>query len=799
MRRKIHLNFDWEFTNDFKESYLKNSKLNNTAQTVNIPHTVKELPIHHFDETVYQFISSYLKRFVVEDLEESENLILHFGAIMNVAEVYLNQTYIGKHEGGYTPFSFDITKLIKTGEENVLFIKVDSSEVKDVPPFGNVVDYLGFGGIYREVWIEILPKIYLSDIAVKTHEALSLIPSEMTFAFVISFNQTIKKQFVLETKVVDGERTVFERSYKEKNINKMVREESHIEITRWTLDDPKLYHFETVLKIGGEVVDSLTTRFGYRDMKFSFEGFSLNNEKVKLIGLNRHQSYPYVGYAMPKRMQQLDAEILKYELGCNIVRTSHYMQSDHFIDRCDEIGLLVFEEIPGWQYIGGDHFKELSVQNLTEMIQSHKNHPSIILWGTRINESPDDHDFYTILSEKAFELDDSRQIGGVRNFPNSELLEDVYTYNDFSHVGTNPGLQNPRKIIRPIVPYMVTEHNGHIFPTKKTDCEAKKVEQAIRHLRVIDSAFQYDSISGAIGWCFADYNTHKDFGSGDRVCYHGVMDMFRLPKYASSSYSSQTDKEPFMNVLSNMNPGDFERSIIDEVVILTNCDYVKIYHNDDLIGKYYADWPSFPHLPYPPIYIDDFIGSMLETHESYKKSVARRIKKLLLSYNKNGINLPFIDKLKVANLMILHKFKMSDALHLYGKYLGHWGQERSLYRFEGYKNDELVITSVKGQSRKFELKVSVNEGELLHQDTYDVARIVVSLQDEHGNIYPYGDNVIHVKTSSNLSRIGPSAVPLNAGSIGIFVKTLQTGKGKVTLSSDGYDDILVEFNISEQR
>jgi len=795
MRRKISLNFDWDFLAEFKDSYLKNNQLPKGMQTVNLPHTVKELPLHHFNELDYQFISSYLKRFSISETGEKERIILHFGAIMNVATVYLNQELIGIHEGGYTPFSFDITDKVKRVEENVLFIKVDSSEIKDIPPFGNVVDYLGFGGIYREVWIEILPEIHISDLIVKTHEALSLTPTEMMIAFQVNFNQVIEGEFTLEMKILDRDKIFYNHVYTDKSLDKFQRQENHEEVERWDIDNPKLYVLESTLLVDGTVIDQLSVRFGYRDVKFSFEGFVINNRKVKLIGLNRHQSYPYVGYAMPKRMQELDADILKYELGCNIVRTSHYMQSTHFINRCDEIGLLVFEEIPGWQYIGNEHFKELSLQNLKEMISAHKNHPSIVLWGTRINESPDDHDFYTNLSELAYELDDSRQIGGVRNFPNSELLEDVYTYNDFSHTGKNPGLQNPRKVMHPFVPYLVTEHNGHMFPTKKTDDHNVQIEQAIRHLNVMESAYKYDGISGAIGWCFADYNTHKDFGSGDRVCYHGVCDMFRIPKYAAYAYASQKDKSPVLHVLSNMNPGDYERSVIEEVVIMTNCDYVKIYHNEELIGQYYSEWQHFPLIPHAPVLIDDFIGSMIENHEPYRKGVARRIKKVLLSYNKHGIDLPFKDKLKVFNLIAFHKFKMEEALRLYGKYLGHWGSERSAYRFEGYLNDEAVISVTKGQTKKYELKAENLTNVLAHDQTYDVTRLVVSLVDEYSNVYHYADNVIHIETSKELEVIGPKDVTLTAGTTGFYLKTTKKGKAKVKITSPGLNEITINIEV----
>ena len=137
--------------------------------------------------------------------------------------------------------------------------------------------------------------------------------------------------------------------------------------------------------------DKAAVRFRFRSVEFRPQGFFLNGLHLKLCGLNRHQSFPYVGYALGRAAQARDAEILKRELKLNIVRTAHYPQSRWFLDRCDELGLLVFEEIPGWQHIGGKEWKDEAVENVRRMITRDWNHPAIVLWGVRINESRDDH------------------------------------------------------------------------------------------------------------------------------------------------------------------------------------------------------------------------------------------------------------------------------------------------------------------------------------------------------------------------------------------------------------------------
>jgi len=162
----------------------------------------------------------------------------------------------------------------------------------------------------------------------------------------------------------------------------------------WDLKSPQLYTVQVRLRRGPEVVDVDARRIGFREAAFTDQGFELNGKVIKLRGLDRHQTFPFVGQAMPGRVQREDAVILRRKLKCNIVRTSHYPQSRHFLDACDEEGLLVLEEIPGWQHIGDENWKEISLDNVKRMVERDWNHPSIILWGVRINESKDDHDFY---------------------------------------------------------------------------------------------------------------------------------------------------------------------------------------------------------------------------------------------------------------------------------------------------------------------------------------------------------------------------------------------------------------------
>src|SRR5206468_1634701 len=160
------------------------------------------------------------------------------------------------------------------------------------------------------------------------------------------------------------------------------------------------YSVHVRLLRGAQLVDQDKRTLGFREAQFTDHGFELNGKVIKLRGLARHQTFPFVGQAMPGRAQRSDARILRHKLHCNIVRTSHYPQSRHFLDACDEMGLLVLEGIPGWQHIGDESWKLISFDNVSRMIRRDWNHPSVVLWGVRINESRDDHDFYVLSFAK---------------------------------------------------------------------------------------------------------------------------------------------------------------------------------------------------------------------------------------------------------------------------------------------------------------------------------------------------------------------------------------------------------------
>ena len=766
------LNFGWSFIDDYKEEYLE--KLPENKTIIDIPHSAIKVPYNYFNELDYQHLFTYEKIFDLEEQLHNRIHILHFAGLMVKAHIYLNGIDLGIHYSGYVPIDIDVTSVIKQ-KNNRLLVIVDGSEDENCPPFGYAVDYLTFAGIYREVEIVSHLTTYIRDIY-----AHSDLEGNLEIKYEKVGNDEIKVKHSL---FFDGEQITDFDEDKGKIIDPVL----------WDLDSPKLYTLRTLVEVNNEKEEYIT-RFGIRDAIFKPDGFYLNGKKTKLVGLNRHQGYPIVGYAMPESMQKEDADILK-DIGLNIVRTSHYPQSEHFLNRCDEIGLLVVNEVPGWQFISKkQEWRDNFMTFLAKMILTERNHPSLIAHGVRIDESIDDHDLYSVANELAHNLDPYRQTLGVRNFKNSELLEDIYAYNDFICSDLKVGLINPKHVKHQGKPYLVTEYMGHMDPYKATADLDRKIEVARRHMKVLDDSFKYDKVSGAIGWCFVDYHTHIDFGSGDHICAHGVMDMYRNPKFSSYVYQSQREDKPILEVLSNIKPGDVAEAVYGDIYVATNCDYVSLYKNDEYVGDFYPNKKEYKHVKHPLILIDDIVGKTFKEERFQEKHWAR-MGKTFSYYAIHGFNkIKLKDSLFLGRMMLKYKMKYDDLVYYWNKHVASWGGIAKKWTFKGYKDNKEVIVKEIGPSKVFDLKVETNRNTLESRDTYDVTRVKVSHVDEYDSLMYYSQRIINIKTEGAVELIGDENQTLLGGQLSIYVRSKEKGQGKLTLKMDNIEKV-IEFEV----
>jgi beta-galactosidase len=382
----------------------------------------------------------------------------------------------------------------------------------------------------------------------------------------------------------------------------------------------------------------------------------------------------------------------------------------------------VLEEIPGWQHIGPEPWKQLAINNVGRMIRRDWNHPSVILWGVRINESRDDHDFYTRTNALARALDFTRQTGGIRYFQESEFLEDVFTMNDFGFPLRKPN--HPR--------YLNTEFVGHTFPTKSTDDDERQREHTLRHARIHNQLASDPQYAGGIGWCAFDYNTHANFGAGDRICYHGVTDIFRESKPAAGFYKSQCDPAEEIVLEPAFHWARSDESVgFTDAVVCSNCDHLKFYMRSSnspdnswqLVAEVDPDRKQFEHLAYPPF--------TLKTSDADLKK------------------LPFP-----------------------------WGD----LRIDGFIKGQQVISkslSGSGVDRKFML---LPDDTALVADGADTTRVVLRVTDEFGAIRTYANDPVVFTLEGPATLIGDNPFALIGGTGAVWLRA-QEQAGTVRLTA----------------
>ena len=771
----------WEFIPNWFDAFALGE---GEGLPVRLPHTVKEMPLHYSDQKAYEMVCGYRKKLDLGPELAGKKLFLQFDGAAHIATVYINGKELTRHRCGYTAFRVDITEAVKLGGENLLAVKLDTTENPEVPPFGFVIDYLTYGGLYREVWLDVREKCHIEDLYITTPDLHTL-----------KIKPTLHNAegCIVLVELSKGERMLVRKAFKAGGVITI----DCPNVKPWDTEHPVLYTCRVSLLKIGRVLDVQTHKVGFRTVAFAAGGFYLNGKKTFLRGLNRHQSYPYVGYAAPERLQREDARILKEELSCVAVRTSHYPQSHHFIDECDRLGLLVFTEIPGWQHIGDEGWKDQAVTNTREMVLQYRNHPSIVLWGVRINESQDDDELYRRTNAVARELDPSRPTSGVRYAEKSSLLEDVYSYNDFSHTGNNPGVK-PKKSVTPDLgkALIISEHNGHMFPTKSYDPWQKRQEHALRHARVLNDALADGDHAGCFGWCMFDYPTHKDFGSGDRVCHHGVMDAFRNPKLAASVYASQGEGTPVLAVGSSMDIGDYPGGMIGDVTVFTNADTVYLYKNGNFVTTLTkGDWKGLPH---GPMVLDDTVGCLLETQEGFDQKKADLLRQCLLAIQKRGLaGMTPADIGRMGYAMVKYGLKYPDAVALYGKYIGNWGGEATVWRLDAEKDGEIVASYTCSPSAKLHLEVTPSHTVLTEGDTYDMAAVRIRILDENGNVAPYAQLPVMLTLEGAAELVGPNAVTAEGGMTGTYLRTVgKVGTAKLTVATAQTEPVTVEFEVT---
>jgi beta-galactosidase len=591
---------------------------------VTLPHTVAPLSWQDWDPASWERAWVYRKRFDAPPGHGGQRVFLDFAAAMTHATVTLNGTQVADHLGGYLPFSAEITGLLHP-EGNVLAVRLDSGFNLNVPPDRPApepttsVDYWQPGGLYRDVRLRTVPQAFLADVFAKPVHVLDPAARQVVVQATVDAADATSPAHVAVELLDDG------RVISSARVQTQIAGPGQVTVTAtlsgladaglWDTGHPRLYTVLTRLVAGGEHIHEHRVRIGFREARFELDGFYLNGRRVKLFGADRHQFFPFAGGAMPARVQARDAEIMRRELNCTMVRCSHYPQAEAFFDACDELGLMAWEEAPGWGYLGDDAWKALAYRDIGEMIVRDRNHPSIIVWGARLNETPNDTAFYTSTNELAHALDDSRPTAGAMAGQRltADYQQDVFGEDDYSSVKDPDGVKEP--VLQPPVtgagkPYLVSEAvgtlSGPAIYYRRTDSQAVQQGQATAHARVHDLAAADDRYCGLLAWSGFDYPS----GSGNQyrgVKYTGVVDLFRIPKPGAAIYQAQADPR-VRPVIAPAFYWDFGPqspvTALPAAMICANLDRLEVYVGGEHVATLTPDRAGYPHLPYPPSFAD---------------------------------------------------------------------------------------------------------------------------------------------------------------------------------------------------
>ncbi|MCP9611739.1 glycoside hydrolase family 2 protein [Coprobacter tertius] len=623
---RMSLNRDWTFlrvdsATHVDEGMIVKGIFPPGAVNVALPHTPRIEPLVVNDQ--WQGICYYRKTFLLDKKDEEKNIFLKFEGVMNVADVWLNGKHLEKHLGGYLPFVIDITSVAHPDSVNTLVVRLDN---RDNPVTGpkplKELDFNTYGGIYRDVWLIKKAPVYIVDPVCRNKKGsggvivtsgnVSENSAEMIIKTHVINTRNKSADIVLKHTLISengkavmsgkdggcinaGCDTIFECKMQLKNPS------------LWSPDSPILYTLKTGLYDGNFLADCDTTRIGIRDIKITAEGLYLNGKKIFLRGVNRHQEYPYVGYAVPDNAQYRDAYKIK-EAGFDYVRASHYPPSPAFLDACDELGIFVLDAIPGWQYFGDSLFVNYMKRSARELIRRDRNHACILGWELSVNETPMPEYFMKEMNAIRTEEDPGTYTAGWIKGKYDIYIEArqhrkevdrcipliVSEYGDWEYYAQNAGFNQNKW--NDLLEEERTSRQPRESGEKRMLQQATNIQEA-HNDNLTTNAF-------ADGyWVMYDYNR----GYANDLEYSGIMDICRLPKFSYYFFKSQRSisdlnvfAKPMIKIASFWTPG-----ISKSVKIFSNCDEVALYLDNRLIGKKTSDKDRFSaFLKHPPFTFD---------------------------------------------------------------------------------------------------------------------------------------------------------------------------------------------------
>jgi beta-galactosidase len=564
-RIKLNINPVWKYHLGTPAGSPQDAQYDDSSwEDISVPHTLQEatLNLDNANDTNYQnsyhrLVGWYRKNLELPADTLSKKIFLEFQGVMQVADVYVNGTKVGTHAvSGYDSFHYDITDNAVEGT-NTIAVRVDNTVNENTPPDGQTKDFVLFGGLYRDVFLVITEPLYITFPWEEQKAGIRITTSDVSdSSATVKVETTVRNvtgssaDCTVTTEIKDMDGNIVETL----TSTETIPNDQTLTITQtaspisnpklWSPDTPYLYKAETTVSNGASKTDRMVTRFGIRWFNFSNSGFTLNGRKLELVGTNRHQTWPFVGNAVPNEIHRRDAEQLK-AMGVNWLRLSHYPHDPEFLDDLDELGMMALEEGPTWMNEGNATWMSNLETSFRNMIRRDRNHPSIVIWNSCINHQGCN----SRLGNAAREEDATRPRGAC----------DVPTPMDFTHGSISGGGA------------LTIEHTGHTFPAARGS--SGEYPQAVRHMEMTNASYLKSDNNGLASWCGYDYNTFHNTNEKNMV-HHGVLDIMRIPKYSYYWHMSELTDEPMVYIVKTADSG---------VTVYSNCDQVSLYEGDTLV------------------------------------------------------------------------------------------------------------------------------------------------------------------------------------------------------------------------
>ncbi|HEY9259932.1 glycoside hydrolase family 2 TIM barrel-domain containing protein [Chitinophaga sp.] len=612
-RSVLNFNTNWAFQRGEVNGAEKITYNDKDWAGVSIPHVMRIEKKHNGGNTVYQGVGWYRRYFRLPASYRNKRITICFDGVQTTAEVYLNGRKIATHTGGYMGFVVDISRQVDFQKDNVLAVRVTNTDNPQVPPGKpqSKLDFNYFGGIYRNVSLLATEKVFISHPleankiagggvfitypAVNSNTASVNIKTNIVNAY----RKVVNAQ--LRTTLVDSNGIVVATAKSSQPISGETDTDIQQSMTvnhpqLWHPDHPYLYRLVSVVYSENIPVDSLITVTGIRNISFRADGCYLNGEKLFLRGANRHQAYEYIGDAAPDNMQYMDALQLK-KGGFNAVRAAHYPQSPAFLDACDKTGLLVIECEPGWQFYAKDSlFIANTFRDIREMIRRDRNHPSVFLWETSLNESPTPETWMQQAVQTA-----------QAEIPNHQLfLADDYNARSKNHYnvsykvvnedGTDPMPSRPFLTREWGDSWMADAEKENSLRASRMYTEKGLINQCVLRQNALNGETSealggyWDHggldanprIGGYFVWSYNDYTR----GADPITAFSGVTDLDRYEKFSYYQLKAMQDaRNPGYGPMVYIGSYNNQPALDSTIMVFSNCDTVQLYRNNHLCGE----------------------------------------------------------------------------------------------------------------------------------------------------------------------------------------------------------------------